>query len=82
VPDIVLGADQGGRYVLVVDKDDVVQQRPVRVGQLVGDLRAIESGLAVEDRVVVGGLQRAIPGLKVAPREAAISGPDAGGSKQ
>jgi RND family efflux transporter MFP subunit len=65
VPDVALGSDQGGRYVLVVNKDDVVEQRQVEPGQLVGDLRVIESGLAADDRVVVGGIMRAIPGEKV-----------------
>ena len=37
VPDQALGADQSGRYLLVVDKDNVVQQRTVQTGQLVGD---------------------------------------------
>ena len=70
VPDIALGADQGGPYLLVVDKDNVVQQRPVKTGQKSGDLRVIVSGLASEDRVVVSGLQKAIPGATVAPAEA------------
>jgi membrane fusion protein, multidrug efflux system len=74
VPDVTLGADQGGRYLLVVDKDDVVQQLPVKTGQAVGDLRVITSGLAIEDRVVVDGLQKAIPGAKVAPNETKITG--------
>jgi multidrug efflux pump subunit AcrA (membrane-fusion protein) len=74
VPDLALGADQGGRYLLVVDKDNVVQQRPVRTGQAVGDLRVITSGLAAEDRVVVSGLQKAIPGAKVVPNETEIAG--------
>jgi len=65
VPDVALGSDQGGRYVLVVNKDSVVEQREVEPGQLVGDLRVIESGLAKDDRVVVGGIMRAIPGEKV-----------------
>jgi RND family efflux transporter MFP subunit len=65
VPDVALGSDQGGRYVLVVNKDDVVEQRKVEPGQLVGDLRVIESGLTADDRVVVGGIMRAIPGEKV-----------------
>jgi RND family efflux transporter MFP subunit len=65
VPDIALGSDQGGRYVLVVNKDDVVEQRKVEAGQLVGTLRVIESGLTKDDRVVVGGIMRAIPGQKV-----------------
>jgi RND family efflux transporter MFP subunit len=65
VPDDALGSDQGGRYVLVVNKDNVVEQRKVEPGQLVGDLRVIETGLAKDDRVVVGGIMRAIPGEKV-----------------
>jgi RND family efflux transporter MFP subunit len=65
VPDVALGSDQGGRYVLVVNKDNVVEQRKVEPGQLVGELREIESGLGKDDRVVVGGIMRAIPGQKV-----------------
>jgi RND family efflux transporter MFP subunit len=65
VPDVALGSDQAGRYVLVVNKDNVVEQRKVEPGQLVGELRVIESGLTKDDRVVVGGITRAIPGEKV-----------------
>jgi RND family efflux transporter MFP subunit len=65
VPDVALGSDQGGRYVLVVNQDDVVEQRKVEPGQLVGDLRVIDKGLSKDDRVVVGGIMRAIPGEKV-----------------
>ena len=38
VPDIAIGSDQAGRYVLVVNKDNVVEQRKVEPGQLVGGL--------------------------------------------
>jgi len=65
VPDVALGSDQAGRYVLVVNKDNVVEQRKVEPGQLVGDLRVIENGLTKDDRLVVGGIMRAIPGEKV-----------------
>ena len=34
VPDIALGSDQSGRYVLVVNKDNVVEQRKVEPGPL------------------------------------------------
>jgi RND family efflux transporter MFP subunit len=78
VPDIALGSDQGGRYLLVVDKDNVVQQKPVTVGQLAGSLRVIESGLADTDRVVVTGLQKAVPGATVAPEETTIADQSAG----
>jgi len=65
VPDVAIGSDQGGRYVLVVNKDNIVEQRKVEPGQLVDDLRVIETGLTKDDRVVVGGIMRAIPGQKV-----------------
>ncbi len=73
VPDHVLGTDQGGRYALVLDQDDVVQQRRVQPGQLVGNLRVIEHGLASDDRVVVARTQRALPGSKVVPQPASIT---------
>jgi len=71
VPDAALGSDLGGRYALVVNGDDVVEQRRVRPGPLVGGLRVIEAGLTPEDRVVVSGNQRAVPNLKVSPQPAA-----------
>jgi RND family efflux transporter MFP subunit len=65
VPDVAIGSDQAGRYVLVVNKDNIVEQRKVEPGQLVGDLRVIDQGLNKDDRVVVGGIMQAIPGQKV-----------------
>jgi RND family efflux transporter MFP subunit len=68
VPDVALGSDQSGRYVLVVNGENVVEQRKVRTGPAEGDLRVIESGLKADDRVVIAGLLRAIPGQKVDPQ--------------
>jgi RND family efflux transporter MFP subunit len=68
VPDTALGADQAGRYVLIVNGDNVVEQRKVQTGQLEGELRVIESGLKGDDKVVIAGLLRAIPGQKVDPQ--------------
>jgi RND family efflux transporter MFP subunit len=68
VPDVALGSDQSGRYVLVVNGENVVEQRKVQTGPLDGDLRVIESGLKADDRVVTAGLLRAIPGQKVDPQ--------------
>ncbi|WP_456658130.1 efflux RND transporter periplasmic adaptor subunit [Bradyrhizobium sp. JR3.5] len=68
VPDVAIGSDQGGRYVLVVNADNVVEQRKVATGPLDEGLRVIESGLKADDRVVTAGLLRAIPGQKVDPQ--------------
>lgn len=63
-----LGADQGQRFVYVVnDKDEIVYQR-VTVGMTRGKRRVIETGLTLSDRVVVSGLQRVRPGVKVTAR--------------
>jgi RND family efflux transporter MFP subunit len=68
VPDVALGADQAGRYLLVVNSDNIVEQRKVTTGPLDSGLRVIESGLKSDDRVVTAGLLRAIPGQKVDPQ--------------
>jgi multidrug efflux pump subunit AcrA (membrane-fusion protein) len=77
VPDSALGSDQSGRYLLVVDKDNVVAHRNVRIGPLIGDLRVIDDGLKADDKVVVAGVLRAIPGQKVDPQTQASSAPAA-----
>ncbi|UWU70837.1 MULTISPECIES: efflux RND transporter periplasmic adaptor subunit [Bradyrhizobium] len=68
VPDTALGSDQGGRYLLVVNSDNVVEQRKVQIGPVDNGLRVIESGLKPEDRVVTAGLLRVIPGQKIDPQ--------------
>ncbi len=67
VPERALGSDQAGRYVLVVNDKDVVEQRSVQLGSQVDDLIVIEKGLKGGERVVINGLQRARPGGKVKP---------------
>ena len=75
VPDVALGTDQAGRYLLVVNAENVVEQRKVQVGQSEGGLRVIEAGLKPDDRVVTAGLLRAIPGQKVDPQVKKLEAP-------
>ena len=75
VTDRALGLDQEGRFMLVVNADNVVEQRYVKIGSLVEGMRVIEEGLKGEESVVVKGLQRAIPGSKVTPQQAEASKP-------
>ncbi len=79
VPDRAIGTDQGGRYVLVAGKDDMVEQRPVEIGQLVGQLRVIASGIKEDDRVLVSGLLTAVPGQKIEPQTKTIEAAAADG---
>lgn len=73
VPDAAVVTDQNQKLLLVVGKDDVVQARPVALGPLFGDLRAIESGIDSGDRVVINGVMQARPGSKVLPQDGVIS---------
>jgi RND family efflux transporter MFP subunit len=68
VPSVALGSDQAGRYVLIVNGENVVEQRKVETGPAVGNMTVIESGLKPDDRVVTAGILRAIPGQKVDPQ--------------
>lgn len=65
----VIGTDLVSRYVFVVDKDNKVQYKAVELGRLVGKLRIIKKGITKDDRVVVKGLHRAVPGRVVNPIE-------------
>ena len=77
VPDTALGSDQGGRYLLVVNADNTVEQRKVQIGPVDNGLRVIESGLKPDDRVVIAGLLRVIPGQKIDPQATKIEQPQA-----
>lgn len=67
VPEVALQRDVVGAYLMVVDADETVQRRDVRLGKTVDGDRVIESGIEPDDRVIVNGLQRAQPGNKVVP---------------
>ena len=70
VPEEALQTDQGRKYVFVINNDsDVVEYRSLTVGDTYSDgLRIVEDGLKPDDRVIVSGLQRVKPGLKVSPK--------------
>jgi RND family efflux transporter MFP subunit len=67
VSERALGVDQGGRYLLVVNAQNVVEQRSVTVGQLEEGMRVIKEGLQGDEWVVVSGIQRSRPGATVKP---------------
>jgi len=66
VSDLAVGVEQGQRFVLVVDRSNVAQRRPVRLGGTVEGLRVVEEGLRPGERVILKGL--AGPGMTVQPR--------------
>jgi len=79
IPNRVIAEDQAGKYALIVNKDNVVEQKRVKTGQLlVGGLRVITEGLTADDRVVLTTNGQAVPGGKVEPKLETIPPPPAG----
>ena len=70
VPAEAVGFDQLGNYVLTVDDKNVVARKTVETGPLFDNGRVIRTGLSKDDRVIVNGLLRAIPGREVTPETA------------
>jgi RND family efflux transporter MFP subunit len=70
VPEQALGTDQGQRYVLVVSPGNDVEYRPVQLGARHGEQRAVNAGVKAGEKVIVSGLMRVRPGMKVQPQAA------------
>jgi RND family efflux transporter MFP subunit len=69
VPQEAVGADQAGQYLLVVNAKNEVEYRKVGLGPVDQGMVSITKGLKAGERVIVQGLQRARPGIKVTPVE-------------
>jgi RND family efflux transporter MFP subunit len=68
VPDEAVGSDQDRRIVYVVDKDNIVSTKAVRTGPRIDGYRVIREGLDGSETIVVNGLTRVRPGVKVMPQ--------------
>jgi RND family efflux transporter MFP subunit len=79
VTDRAIDTDQGQKIVYVVDQDNKVDARPVRLGAAHDGLRTIEAGLSPSDLVIVNGLQRVRPGVTVDPKLVEMPGSAAPG---
>ncbi len=67
IPEEALASDQGQKFLFVVNATDEVERRAVTLGPQVEQFRVIDAGLTSTDRVIVNGLQRVRPGVKVNP---------------
>ncbi len=72
VRDAAIGTDQDRKFVLVVGPGDTLAYRPIVPGRLTDGLRIVTSGLKPGERIVVNGLMRVRPGMKVTPTLAAM----------
>ena len=68
VPQLAVQEIQGLYSVMVVKPDATVEQRMVKAGERVGNLWIIDSGVKPGEKVIVEGLQKVKPGVKVAAK--------------
>jgi RND family efflux transporter MFP subunit len=76
VSERALGSDQGQKFLYVLNDKDEVVYRHVEVGTLNDGLRVIHSGVKPGERVILSGLQRVRPGIKVNAKNVAMAGKD------
>jgi membrane fusion protein (multidrug efflux system) len=68
---------RGEAQVMVVNGQNKVEARAVKVQQSTGDQWVVTDGLAAGERVIVEGLQKVKPGVTVQAQEAGQAGPPA-----
>jgi RND family efflux transporter MFP subunit len=68
----VIDTDQGQKVVYLVNDQNKVVTRPVKLGIPSNGLRAIAEGLSSSDRVIVDGFQSVRPGMVVEPTVVAM----------
>jgi membrane fusion protein, multidrug efflux system len=82
VQDGAIGTDQDRKFVYVLKPDSTVEYRGVELGRIVDGLRVIQKGVAVGDEVVINGLQRIRPGMKVNATVTTMEPSDSGQTAQ
>lgn len=72
VDDRAVGTDQSQKFVYVIDAENRIAYRGVKIGRLTDGLRIVHEGLSPGEQVVVNGLQRVHPGVVVQPERVAM----------
>lgn len=79
IPDEAVATDQARKVVYVVGAENRVEVRAVTLGPLSGGLRVVADGLTADDRVVIRGQMRVVPGTPVTPQPGVIEMKASGG---
>ena len=67
VPQVAVQENQQGKFVLVVNADNKVSQRLVKLGRRMNAMWVVESGIKANERVIIEGLQKVRTGVEVKP---------------
>ena len=73
IQDQAVGTDQDRKFVLVLKADSTVEYRPITLGPIVDGLRDVRTGLAPGEQVVINGLMRVRPGMKVVAKASSMT---------
>ena len=68
IPDEAVATDQSRRIVYAVAADGSVSALPIRLGPRIDGYRVVRSGLKGDETIVVNGILRVRPGVKLAPK--------------
>jgi membrane fusion protein (multidrug efflux system) len=68
VPQRAVMEIQGSYQIAVVVPDNTIQIKPVKVSERIDNLWVIDEGLSPGEKVVIEGVQKVQPGMKVHPR--------------
>jgi RND family efflux transporter MFP subunit len=75
IPERAVGtAEQGRKFVYIVNGQNVVERRDVTLGRLNDGLQVVSEGVKAEDRVIVNGIQRVRDAVKVVPMPVTMPG--------
>lgn len=69
VPNTAVLYDQIGAYLLIVDKQNIVQLKRVELGTAIEERIPVTKGLSAQDKIIISGLQFATPNNPVNPHE-------------
>ena len=74
VTERAVGNDQGRKFLYVVNDQNLVERRDVKLGRVIDGLQVIQEGLKKDDWVIVNGIQRVRDGVKVDPKRGPMPG--------
>jgi RND family efflux transporter MFP subunit len=69
VDESAIGTDQAQKFVLTLTPTNTVQYQTVELGPLIEGKRVLRSGLEAGEKIVVNGIARVRPGMRVTPQE-------------
>jgi multidrug efflux system membrane fusion protein len=74
LPDRAIVTDQDQRFVWVVKADNQLEHRQVKPGVRIGQMRVLNEAVNADEWVVIEGMQKLRPGMRVKPERIRLDG--------